>query len=68
MAEAPGVRSGDYDWWYCLKHMRVERGPGCADKWRMGPYATEAEAANALNTAAQRNEGWDRAERREQAD
>ncbi|MCC5578907.1 hypothetical protein IMZ11_25085 [Microtetraspora sp. AC03309] len=45
-------------WWFCLKHMRVEPDEGCPNKDRMGPYATEAEAANALQTASERNEVW----------
>ncbi|MFF3664528.1 hypothetical protein [Microtetraspora malaysiensis] len=45
-------------WWFCLKHMRVEPEKGCPDKDRMGPYATEAEAAHALQTASDRNEAW----------
>lgn len=52
MKEAAG------DWWFCLKHMKVEHGAGCPDKDRMGPYATEAEAARALETARERNEAW----------
>ncbi|PKK13785.1 MULTISPECIES: hypothetical protein [Thermomonospora] len=49
----------DDAWWYCLRHMRVEHGPGCANKDRMGPYRTEAEAAGALELARRRNEAWD---------
>ncbi|MFF4778457.1 hypothetical protein [Microtetraspora fusca] len=45
-------------WWFCLKHMRVEPEKGCPNKDRMGPYATEAEAARALQTASERNETW----------
>jgi len=32
---------------------------GCANKDRLGPYATRAEAERALQTAAERNEAWD---------
>ena len=46
-------------WWYCLKHNQVEGADGCADTHRMGPYASEAEAARALQTAADRTEAWD---------
>jgi hypothetical protein len=45
-------------WWFCLKHMRVEHGPGCPDRERMGPYETEDAAAHALETAKARNEAW----------
>lgn len=50
--------SGDQDWWFCLKHMKVEHGPGCPGKDRMGPYGTESEAAGALAQARRRNEEW----------
>ena len=46
-------------WFFCLKHMKVEEGPGCPDGIRMGPYDSEEEARLALNTAEQRNEVWD---------
>ena len=42
------------DWWFCLKHMRAEKGTDCKGEDRMGPYATEQEAANALQTARER--------------
>lgn len=48
------------DWWFCLKHMTVEHGPGCPARDRMGPYPTQDEAAHALDTAATRNEQWRR--------
>ena len=48
------------NWYYCLKHMRVEPEEGCAQKDRLGPYDTEDEAAKALETAAARNEAWDK--------
>lgn len=50
--------SDDHDWWFCLKHMVVEHGPGCPGKDRMGPYETETEAAGALAQARRRNEEW----------
>ncbi|WP_342750060.1 hypothetical protein [Actinomadura meyerae] len=42
--------------------MRPEHGPGCPGKDRMGPYASEGEAANALELARERNESWRRRE------
>ena len=48
----------DDAWWFCLKHQRVEHGVGCPGKDRMGPYASEAEAAHALEKARERNEAW----------
>ncbi|MER7499878.1 hypothetical protein AB0L05_23740 [Nonomuraea pusilla] len=49
-------------WWFCLTHMRVEPDQGCPNKDRMGPYATQEEAAGALQRAAERNKAWDEAE------
>jgi hypothetical protein len=48
-------------WWFCLKHNRVEPEDGCAGKNRLGPYASQEEAAHALETVHQRNEEWDAA-------
>jgi len=45
--------------WWCLNHDRVEPQDGCAWKDRLGPYATEAEAARALEKVKERNEEWD---------
>ncbi|GAA4615432.1 hypothetical protein GCM10023195_68000 [Actinoallomurus liliacearum] len=52
--------SDEGKWFFCLKHQRVEHGPGCPDRDRMGPYASEEEAAHALQRAAERNEQWRR--------
>jgi hypothetical protein len=48
------------EWYYCLEHRRVERGPGCRDEVRLGPYPTERAAALALETVERRNLEWDR--------
>ncbi|WP_395111374.1 hypothetical protein [Actinomadura sp. SCN-SB] len=56
MKGMPGTDDGD--WWFCLKHMKVEHGAGCPNKDRMGPYDSESAAANALETARRRNEAW----------
>ena len=40
------------EYWYCIKHSRVEGHDGCPNKDRLGPYDTEAEASRALQTAA----------------
>jgi hypothetical protein len=47
------------DWWWCLRHGRVEQGPGCPNNERLGPYETEHEAATALERAAQRTAAED---------
>ncbi|MGF1427327.1 hypothetical protein [Kitasatospora sp. LaBMicrA B282] len=46
------------EWYYCLKHQKVEEGPECPAKDRLGPYATREEAGRALDTARERNEEW----------
>ena len=51
--------SDEGKWFYCLKHKRVEQGPGCPDRDRMGPYDSENDAANALQHARERNERWE---------
>ena len=51
--------SRDNEFWFCLKHHAVETNDGCPNKDRLGPYPTEAEAARALEKAAERNEAWD---------
>jgi hypothetical protein len=48
------------EWYYCLEHGKVEEGPECPAKNRMGPYTTPAEAERALRTAAERNEEWEK--------
>lgn len=49
----------DGDWWWCLRHARVERGPGCPNKERLGPYATEQEASAAPQRVAARTAAED---------
>lgn len=48
----------DEEFWFCLKHHTVERRDGCRSADRHGPYATEAEAARALERVQERNEAW----------
>lgn len=45
--------------YYCLKHKTVEGEEGCRAKDRLGPFETEAEAARALDIAAERTKAWD---------
>ncbi|WP_061962605.1 hypothetical protein [Demequina flava] len=40
----------------------VEEGPQSSWENRMGPYATRAEAARALETAKKRTEAWEEAD------
>lgn len=47
------------EYWFCLKHHQVEPEEGCPNKDRLGPYASETEAARALELAAERTEKWD---------
>ena len=55
MSQGPGV--------FCIKHHTVEGPEGCAERHRLGPYATQEEAAAALEKVAERNEQADAADR-----
>jgi hypothetical protein len=47
-------------WWYCLKHNRVEdSSTSCPGKDLLGPYPTREEAARALEKVQERNKEWD---------
>ncbi|MBD3010812.1 MULTISPECIES: hypothetical protein [unclassified Streptomyces] len=46
------------EWYYCIRHQKVEEGPECRAADRLGPYASPAEAARAMETARERNEEW----------
>ena len=46
------------EWYYCLKHRKVEEGPECPAKDRFGPYSTRGEAEHAMETARERNLQW----------
>ncbi|RKN45926.1 hypothetical protein [Streptomyces hoynatensis] len=46
------------EWYYCLRHRRVEEGPDCPAKDRMGPYPGRTEAEHAMDLARERNERW----------
>ncbi|WP_419994368.1 hypothetical protein [Streptomyces boninensis] len=48
------------EWYYCIRHGKVEEGPECKATDRLGPYPSAAEAARALETAHDRNEVWDK--------
>ena len=46
--------------YWCLRHQRVETTDRCGADLRMGPYGSEAEARRYAETAAQRDEAWQR--------
>lgn len=56
-ANKPAGKPGE--WFYCLKHKKVEEGPECPAKNRFGPYPTRAEAEHAMEKVAERNDAWD---------
>ena len=49
----------DGEWYWCLKHHAVEPYDGCRSEERLGPYATQAEASQALAKVAERNKEFD---------
>ncbi|MBC3842184.1 hypothetical protein GXW82_24180 [Streptacidiphilus sp. 4-A2] len=54
-----GTTKSEGDWYYCLKHKKVEEGMVCPARNRLGPYRTEADASRALEISRERNEAWD---------
>ena len=46
-------------WYYCLVHQKVEPEEGCPNSERLGPFATEGEAGQALALAQERNKAFD---------
>ena len=49
----------DGTFWYCMTHRRVEPYHGCKNADRIGPFQTQAEAAHALQTIAEREEQYE---------
>lgn len=47
------------DYWYNITTGEVEQGAKSSWKHLLGPYASYAEAARALEKVEQRNEAWD---------
>lgn len=46
------------EWYYCLRHEKVEEGPDCPAKNRLGPYPSRTDAEQAMEKVAERNEEW----------
>ena len=55
----PGEDGVLTQWWFNLSTHAVEQGPGSGNHDRLGPYATEAEAAAALERARARSDAYD---------
>lgn len=53
----------EQQWYYCLKHGRVEPREGCRAADRLGPYPSRETAARALDIARERTEEADRYDR-----
>lgn len=53
------MSGSDKEYWFCLTHKAVEGEDGCRNQDRLGPYASEAEAARALDKVEERNESWE---------
>jgi hypothetical protein len=50
---------GDREYWFCLKHHKVEGKDGCPNYDRLGPYHSAEEAARALEKIKEHNQKWD---------
>ncbi|MCF2533099.1 hypothetical protein [Yinghuangia soli] len=53
----PKGREGE--WFYCVRHNKVEEGPECRALDRLGPYESRTEAEHALEIARERNQTWE---------
>ena len=59
MSDKPLDSSGvPEEFWFNLKTGQVEFGKLSPASFRVGPFKTESEAKNALETLAQRTEKW----------
>ena len=54
-----GTKDLSGTFWFCQKHHAVEPFDGCGSHQRIGPFDTEAEAASALDTIAERERRYD---------
>lgn len=54
------------EYWYNLETRQVEEGDGSNKANLMGPYATEQDAAHALEKAAANTQRWDNEEEAEE--
>ena len=52
------------EFYFCLKHHRVEGWDGCKAKDRLGPYPDAETASRALEIVKERNEAADREDQR----
>jgi hypothetical protein len=46
-------------YWFCVKHRAVEPFEGCGSQNRIGPFDTSEQAAQALDTIADRERRYD---------
>jgi hypothetical protein len=54
--EEAGDMAESGPWFFCLKHHTVETRDGCAERHRLGPYATREEAEHAVQSVAEREQ------------
>ena len=55
-----GEPESDDEWYYCVRHGKVETAGECPAKDRLGPYPTREDAEQALERVRERNEEWRR--------
>jgi hypothetical protein len=46
------------EFWFNLKTLKVEVGPQAAAAYRVGPFASEVDAKNALQLLRERSKSW----------
>ena len=50
------------EYWWCLKHSRVETRPRCGAAWVRGPFESEEAARAYAERAEARDEAWEEAD------
>lgn len=51
--------SQENEYYYCMKHKKVEPWDGCRSDNRLGPYPSKEKASHAMEKVDQRNEAWE---------
>jgi hypothetical protein len=50
------------EFYWCLKHKRVEQKGHCSQTWTMGPYDSEQAARSYAERAEERDQAWEDAD------
>lgn len=59
MSGEPTPDNASGQWFWCLRHERVEPREGCGPADRLGPYPTREAAEHWQDQVQARNDAWD---------